>query len=141
LVEDNPEAAWLVQSSLEDHEGETFRVEWTSNLLEAMTRLASPGVEVILLDLGMPELDGYRSFRAIETATRGKVPIVILTADDSQYLQGFNRRMRRLRLPGQGPDVHSATATVPPQRSRVDIPTCNLKWVITGPGSGFNCFE
>lgn len=82
LVEDNAEAAWLVQSSLEGPEGEQFRVEWTLNLLEAMTRLALPGVEVILLDLGLPELNGYRSFRAIEAATHGKVPIVILTSDD-----------------------------------------------------------
>jgi CheY-like chemotaxis protein len=35
-----------------------------------------------MLDLGLPELNGYRSFRAIDAATNCKVPVVILTADD-----------------------------------------------------------
>jgi DNA-binding response OmpR family regulator len=82
LVEDNEEAAWLVQICLTQGEGEQFRVEWSQNLLEAMTRLAQPGIEVVLLDLGLPELTGYRSFRAIEAAADGKVPVVILTSDE-----------------------------------------------------------
>jgi DNA-binding response OmpR family regulator len=82
LVEDNAEAAWLVQVCLTANEREQFRVEWSQNLLDAMTRLAEPGIEVVLLDLGLPELNGYRSFRAIDAATDGKVPVVILTSDD-----------------------------------------------------------
>jgi DNA-binding response OmpR family regulator len=82
LVEDNAEAAWLVQSSLEDAEGQQFRVEWSQTLLQGMTRLAQPGIEVVLLDLGLPELNGYRSFRAIEAAADSKIPVVILTSDD-----------------------------------------------------------
>jgi DNA-binding response OmpR family regulator len=81
LVEDNSEAAWLVQTCLMGSEGEQFRVEWSQNLLQAMTRLAQPGIEIVLLDLGLPELNGYRSFRAIDAAADGKVPIVILTSD------------------------------------------------------------
>jgi DNA-binding response OmpR family regulator len=82
LVEDNPEAAWLVEISLKADQGQQFRVEWSQNLLEAMTRLTKPGIEVILLDLGLPELNGYKSFRAIEAAGDSKVPVVILTSDD-----------------------------------------------------------
>ena len=50
LVEDNPEAAQLVQVLLAGQEGEEYCVEWTPNLLQAMTRLAQPGIEVVLLD-------------------------------------------------------------------------------------------
>jgi DNA-binding response OmpR family regulator len=82
LVEDNMEAAWLVQACLEWTRGDQFRVEWTRNLLEAMSRLAQPGIEVILLDLGLPELNGYKSFCAIEAASDRKVPVVILTSDE-----------------------------------------------------------
>jgi two-component system catabolic regulation response regulator CreB len=82
LVEDSSEAAWLVQMCLSGDEGGQFRVEWSQNLFHAMNRLAQPGIEVILLDLGLPELDGYRSFRAIDAASRGEVPVVILTSDD-----------------------------------------------------------
>jgi CheY-like chemotaxis protein len=37
---------------------------------------------VILLDLGLPELSGYKSYRAVEATVEGKVPIVILTSDE-----------------------------------------------------------
>jgi two-component system catabolic regulation response regulator CreB len=82
LVEDSEEAAYLVQECLQGPAGEQFRVEWTQTVLEAMARLALPGVEVVLLDLGLPELTGYRSFRAIDAAANCKVPVVILTSDD-----------------------------------------------------------
>jgi DNA-binding response OmpR family regulator len=82
LVEDSEEAAWLVQLCLTGSQEEQFRIEWSQNLFHAMKRLAEPGIEVVLLDLGLPELNGYRSFRAIDAAAGGKVPVVILTSDD-----------------------------------------------------------
>ena len=82
LVEDSTEAAWLVQAYLRRPEGDQFHVEWTQTIQEAMTRLALPGIEVVLLDLGLPELTGHRTFRAIDAAASHKVPVVILTADD-----------------------------------------------------------
>jgi DNA-binding response OmpR family regulator len=82
LVEDSEEAAWLVQACLKGPVGDQFRVEWTQTVLDAMTRLALPGIEVVLLDLGLPEMSGYRSFRAIDGAASSKVPVVILTSDD-----------------------------------------------------------
>ena len=82
LVEDNAEAAWLVEASLQDPAGEQFRVEWTQTLRQGMDRLRQPGIELILLDLGLPELTGYRSFRAIDAAADCKLPVVILTSDN-----------------------------------------------------------
>ena len=83
LVEDDFESAELVQIGLHDSSDQQFRVEWSPNLLHAMTRLCEPGIEVVLLDLGLPELGGYKSFRAIESVAGKKLPIVILTADES----------------------------------------------------------
>ena len=81
LVEDNAEAAWLVEASLEGRSARQFRVEWAQTLVQAMHRLGQPGVELILLDLGLPELNGHKSFRAIDAAANSKLPIVILTSD------------------------------------------------------------
>ncbi len=82
LVEDNPEAAEMVQFSLdEDHQ--RFCVEWSRTIRHAMTRLGEFEVDVVLLDLGLPELSGYRSFRAIQVASARDLPIVIFTADES----------------------------------------------------------
>jgi DNA-binding response OmpR family regulator len=82
LVEDNPEAAEMVQFSL-DEDGGRFCVQWCRNMHHALTRLGEHDTDVVLLDLGLPELSGYRSFRAIQVASARDLPIVIFTADES----------------------------------------------------------
>jgi two-component system OmpR family response regulator/two-component system response regulator QseB len=82
LIEDEPEAADLVQVYLTEHREDRFQIEWISDLLDAMFRLQHGGVDVVLLDLGLPKKDGDKSFRAIQGMTEGKIPIVILTSDD-----------------------------------------------------------
>jgi len=82
LVEDDADAAELVRIRLTEDSEDPFRVEWSPNLFEAMNRLTDPGIDVILLDLGLPELSGYRSYRAIEAAAGHRIPVVIFTSDD-----------------------------------------------------------
>jgi DNA-binding response OmpR family regulator len=82
LIEDEPEAANLVSAYLTERREDRFQVEWIPDLLDAMFRLQHAGVDVVLLDLGLPHRDGDKSFRAIQGMTEGKIPIVILTADD-----------------------------------------------------------
>jgi DNA-binding response OmpR family regulator len=81
LVEDNPDQAELIKLSLGGDADGGYRVEWASNLLDGMKSLSEPGIDVVLLDLGLPELDGYKSHTAIRRSAP-QVPIVILTADD-----------------------------------------------------------
>ena len=88
-VEDDPETAWLTKIWLTEQEDERFRVEWTQTIEAAMTRLQRPGIDVILLDLGLPELTGYRSLRAVDAAADSKIPIVILTSDDRPVSRDF----------------------------------------------------
>jgi DNA-binding response OmpR family regulator len=82
LIEDEADAAGLVQVYLTENREDKFQIEWISELLDAMFRLQYGGVDVVLLDLGLPERDGDKSFRAITGMTEGKIPIVILTSDD-----------------------------------------------------------
>ena len=82
MVEDNHEAAELIKHYLAAEPKEPFEVESFDNLIKAMFRLQHPGVDAVLLDLGLPELSGYKTFRAIDGMTNGKIPIVIFTADD-----------------------------------------------------------
>lgn len=81
LVEDDPDTADLVQNCLGGDGDEPFDVEWVPSLTEAVIRLAQPGIAVVILDLGLPELTGYKSFRVIEAAAGRRVPVVIFTAD------------------------------------------------------------
>ena len=82
LVEDDPQSAKLICSQVMEDSDTLFQVEWKDNILSAITRLAKPGIDVVLLDLGLPELGGYKTHLAL-TPTIGKTPVVILTSDDS----------------------------------------------------------
>jgi DNA-binding response OmpR family regulator len=84
LIEDDPEAAELVRIRLSTDADRTFNVEWRRSLLDGMGRLVDPGIDIVLLDLGMPELRGYQSYQAIALVAGTNIPIVILTADDSR---------------------------------------------------------
>jgi DNA-binding response OmpR family regulator len=82
LVEDSAEAADLVRAYLAEDGANPFRVEWVCNLVDAMARLSQPDLDVVLLDLGLPELSSYKSYRAIDAAAGPRLPVVILTSDD-----------------------------------------------------------
>ena len=83
LVEDDIDAAALVRFSLADKRNGAFELEWVNSLRDAMARVASPGIDVVLLDLGLPELQGFRSHRALALACWANIPIVIYSSDDS----------------------------------------------------------
>ena len=88
-IEDDPEHADLVKRWLTGDSLRVFNVEWVSELLQALERLADPGVDVILLDLGMPELGGYKSHVAVRAVAPAS-PVVILTGDHRETSREFS---------------------------------------------------
>jgi DNA-binding NarL/FixJ family response regulator len=53
--------------------------------------LENRGVDVVLLDIGMPELEGYKTHLAITSVVGKTVPVVILTGDDSIASQAITK--------------------------------------------------
>ena len=88
LVEDDPDQAQLAYALVNGcGDGpDLFQIEWKNNILQAISRLAKPGIDVVLLDLGMPELSGCMAHLAIRRVTK-KTPVVIFTSDDSAASQ------------------------------------------------------
>lgn len=82
LVEDDPDAAELAISYLAAEGAGAFQIEWSCTLSEALRALERPNADVVLLDLGLPELTGFRTHRVIETVAGRSLPVVILTSDD-----------------------------------------------------------
>lgn len=85
LVEDNPGDAQMVKELLDESQRDTFTVMHKPRLDEALRTLEATEVDVVVLDLGLPDAEGVDSVKAVR-ALRGQVPIVVLTGSDDERL-------------------------------------------------------
>jgi pilus assembly protein CpaE len=86
LIEDSPDYAELVAQWLSSApDDESFRLSWTDSLALGLNRLADEDVDVVLLDLGLPDSDGLPTFLAVRDRAPG-IPIIVLSAVDSEPL-------------------------------------------------------
>jgi DNA-binding response OmpR family regulator len=79
LVEDEYSIGTLIRSYLERT---GYRVVWVRSGEEALTELARHPVRMVLLDIGLPGMDGFDVCRLMRE--RSGVPIVMLTARDEE---------------------------------------------------------
>jgi DNA-binding response OmpR family regulator len=80
LVEDDDSIGRLVKSYLEQQDG--WRVIWLRSGEEAVTELRRHPVRLVVLDIGLPGIDGFEVCRRMRA--HSKVPIVMLTARDEE---------------------------------------------------------
>jgi len=85
LVEDNPGDARLIQESLREAPGAIFEVHHADRLDSALETLAAGDIDVVLLDLGLPDANGLDTLVRAHDAASG-VPIVVLTGLDDEEL-------------------------------------------------------
>ena len=78
LVEDNLGDRRLVELSLQEELAGAFTLEAVDRLAAALTRLDGGGVDLILLDLGLPDSGGIATFQRL-TAVAQAIPIVVLS--------------------------------------------------------------
>src|SRR2546421_11595647 len=85
LVEDNPGDARLILELLGEVQAQAFDLERVDRLDDALARLAHSGVDVVLLDLGLPDSQGLDTF---VRARRGapNEPIVVISGLDGEQL-------------------------------------------------------
>ncbi len=84
LAEDTPANQMLVRYVLGDR-GHTIVV--AQNGREALERLAAEDFDVVLMDVGMPEVDGFQAtaaMRALPDPRKARLPIIALTAHAMQ---------------------------------------------------------
>jgi DNA-binding response OmpR family regulator len=79
LIEDEPEIADLLRMYLER---EGFRLDHAPDGESGLDRLAQRPPRVVLLDLGLPGIDGFEVCRRIRN--HGDVPVIMLTARDAE---------------------------------------------------------
>jgi CheY-like chemotaxis protein len=79
VVDDDVRNIFSLTSVLEDH---GMVVSFAENGRDGIAKLEStPGIDLVLMDVMMPEMDGYETMRAIrQNAQFGSLPIIALTA-------------------------------------------------------------
>lgn len=85
LIEDNPPDAVFIEEMLAEEKDFSFDVEWKEKLSIGLERLAKKGVDVVLLDLNLPDSKGFNTFTKT-LAQAPEIPIIILTGLDDETL-------------------------------------------------------
>lgn len=80
-IEDNPDNMMLVQRALE---ARGYRLLKAMRGLDGVTTAESEQVDLILLDINLPDIDGYEVARRLRTSSKRalmSVPIIAVTAN------------------------------------------------------------
>ena len=85
LVEDNAGDARLLREMFSLEKPGSFHLTCVLRMREAEIHLAKGGVDVILLDMGLPDEHGLDTLRRAQAAAPG-VPVIVLTGLDDELL-------------------------------------------------------
>jgi DNA-binding NarL/FixJ family response regulator len=85
IVEDEPGQALLIEISLGNNGQTGFRCEHADTLAAGWERLAAGGIDVVLLDLTLPDSTGFATLAKTHEKF-SKVPLVVLTGLDDDAL-------------------------------------------------------
>lgn len=85
MIEDDPNYVALVQKWLLRGTERTFKLYWTDSLEAGLNRLSKGGVDLILLDLGLPDSGGLETFSRVKMQAAG-IPLIVLSGDNTEQL-------------------------------------------------------
>ncbi len=88
VIEDDPGDGRLVKEMLGAAGGALFQVEHAGRLDAGLEILAQNEVDVVLLDLGLPDSTGLATFDKLHEEAPG-VPIVVLSHGTGEFCSGF----------------------------------------------------
>ncbi len=87
LIEDNPGDVRLIREMLAEAGGALYDLECADRLQTGLERLAEGGIDVILLDLGLPDSQGLDTLgRVLAESLAATAVIVVLTGLDDEAL-------------------------------------------------------
>lgn len=84
IVDDDPDMLAVEEDALLAH---GYRVAKAGNGEEALKRVAEAMPQLILLDMRMPVMDGWKCARAIRERYGRRIPIVVVTAAEDSKLR------------------------------------------------------
>ena len=85
LIEDNPGDARLLREKLAEVSGGSFDLEWSNRLSAGLDRLGQGEIDVVLLDLSLPDSRGLDTLLSTYKHAP-QVPIIVMTGLDDETL-------------------------------------------------------
>ena len=85
LIEDSPDAERLIREELKDVPYSNIDIEWANRLSEGLDVIRKRKVDVILLDLSLPDSQGYNTFVKAHVHAP-QIPIVVLSGNSDESL-------------------------------------------------------
>ena len=85
LIEDNPGDAELVKDMLASASDAVFQVHWANALLPGLDRLGRGDIDLVLLDVSLPDSHGLDGLNAIRVLSPS-LPVVLLTGWDNETM-------------------------------------------------------
>lgn len=83
LVEDNPGDVRLLREMFSTERPDSYEITHLPRLGLALNHLAKGGVDIVLLDLGLPDGEGMDTVRRVRTLAP-QVPLIVLTGRDDE---------------------------------------------------------
>lgn len=85
MIEDNPGDVRLIKEMLGEATGAQFNLECVDRLKTGLKRLTEGGIDLVFLDLGLPDSQGIHTFLRVKSQEQ-KVPIIVLTGLEDEEL-------------------------------------------------------
>ncbi len=85
LVEDNPGDARLIREALRETKGVDFTLAVAETLAAGLQRVAAADVDIVLLDLSLPDAFGLDTYRRAHIGAP-HLPIIVLTGNEDETL-------------------------------------------------------
>ncbi|MCG8333915.1 MAG: ATP-binding protein [Proteobacteria bacterium] len=83
VVDDNKKDAEFFSSMLKDARQPSFTLEFSDKLIKTLQRLEKPGIDLVLLDLFLPESKGIKTLHKVHQKTP-TIPIIALTGFEDE---------------------------------------------------------
>ena len=85
LIEDDPADAQLIMEILREEPENAMEIRHVSNLAQGLKALAGGGIDIVLLDLTLPDSSGHNTFVMLHEHV-STIPVIVLTGMDDKEL-------------------------------------------------------